>query len=264
VKIKLISLITLSVLPLFIAQQPVGLSDIIRNSALTLSRPLLQVSQFASTHLTHSIEQVQQHLHLWEDNQALKQEVSELKAQVEELSHNERENIRLKKLLVLRQKLAKLVTMSNVLSRDITSWRDWLVLDKGKKNAVTKNMAVMTLEGLVGRVLSAAGHSSRVMLITDVQSRVGVRVRETRDTGIVMGKGGPILTLKYIDRYAEIEEGQFVETSGLGGLYPSGLLVGRITKVWMEKDGLYKAASVQPTANFSKLEEVAIVRSKKQ
>lgn len=260
-KLKLLPFIALSLLPVFIARQPAGFSELIRNSALTVTRPLLCLSQLTSTSLAESASRIQAYFRVWQENQDLKRQLWHLQGQVNELSGQSRENERLQALLELRATHLGPVIVSRVISRDVTSWMEWLVIDKGTRDGIQKGMAVLTQDGLVGRVLSAAVRSARIMLITDAQSRVSARIRETRDTGVVEGMGGPVLKLKYIDREAECAAGQTVETSGLGGIYPKGLVIGQIVSVEVDKNGLYQSATVKPAAHFSKLEEVACVQS---
>ena len=184
-----------------------------------------------------------------------------MQAQIAVLSQQARENERLKTLLKFKKEIHSPVIACRVLSREMTSWREWLAIDKGSDEGVVKNMAVVTPQGLVGRVLSSAIHSSRVMLITDSQSRVSVRIRETRDAGIVEGNGSGMLTLRLVDLGVELKSGQTLETAGLGGIYPKGVTVGTVVTVWTENNGLYQAASIKPSADFSKLEELACLNS---
>lgn len=196
-----------------------------------------------------------------QDNQNLKQQVLLMRRQVQELQREKLENDRLQTMLKLKEQQKSQTIVCRIMSRDIASWREWLALDKGTEDGVVKNMAVITPDGLVGRVLSSASHSARVMLITDAQSRVSVRIQDTRDTGIVEGSGGPTLTLRLVDLGAELKVGQVLESSGLGGIYPKGIIVGDVTEVWTEKNGLFQGATVRPRAAMSKLEEVACVRT---
>ena len=257
--VRLLSIITLSALPVFIAKQPVGLSETLRTTAIQVTEPVMKIAHDTSDKTYQFIESIKGMMSAHEENESLKQEVSRLEVEIANLKQEGRENERLRSLLSLKKTYEGHLIPAQVIARDITHWREWLAIDKGTQNNVKKDMAVMSETGLIGRILSAGAYSSRVMLITDPQSRVSIRIRETRDAGLLEGDGSTNLTLKYMDVHADLKPGQVIETSGLGGIYPKGLLVGRVIKVWIEKNGLYQGALVEPYADFSKLEDVVCV-----
>jgi rod shape-determining protein MreC len=119
---------------------------------------------------------------------------------------------------------------------------------------------VVSAEGLVGKVIEVAPRLSRVLLIIDPSSGVGGVIQSSRSTGIVEGTAGGGCVMKYLPRRVEISPGETVVTSGLGGVYPPGLLIGTVTASREEKDGTYQNADLEPVARFDRLEWVMVLR----
>jgi rod shape-determining protein MreC len=125
------------------------------------------------------------------------------------------------------------------------------------------NLTVLTTDGLVGRIHSVSLTRSQVVLIGDPNCKVGALVQnETHDTGVI-GSGGPfdnsLVELSYLSRGANLKPGQNVVTSGLGGIFPAGLPIGKIVDSRAVEYGLYTEARVKLTANLSGLEEVWVL-----
>jgi rod shape-determining protein MreC len=120
-------------------------------------------------------------------------------------------------------------------------------------------MAVVSAEGLVGRVIEAGPISSRVILLLDPQSRASILFQDSRDDGMAEGDGSPWLRVTHIHRESQVKVGERVLSSGLGQIYPKGIPVGTVEMVGTEKSGLELFATVKPYVNFSKLEEVLCI-----
>jgi len=112
---------------------------------------------------------------------------------------------------------------------------------------------------VVGRVIEVTPFASRVLLIADARSAVGVLVQDSRDAAVVEGRGTERLHLKYLSRAARVETGDLLVTSGLGGVFPRGLVVGRIITVVREEGALLQEAEVEPAARLGRLEELLIL-----
>jgi rod shape-determining protein MreC len=122
-------------------------------------------------------------------------------------------------------------------------------------------LSVVTPDGLVGRVVEVTGHSAVVRLIIDRASRVPVIVSRSRARAILEGENSGTCQLKYLDRTADVLEGDVLITSGLAGVYPRGVEVGYITQVIKNSHGLYQYAKVLPQAPLSRLEDVLILKT---
>src|SRR5574337_611278 len=121
-------------------------------------------------------------------------------------------------------------------------------------------MAVVTPEGLVGRVVDVTPLASRVQLITDPESAVGVLVQRSRAIGVAAGSQGGAIQIKYLPLTADVADGDRIITSGMGGVFPKGLPVGRVARSSRPANGaLFQLIEAQPYADFSRLEEVMVL-----
>ncbi len=190
------------------------------------------------------------------------------------LSALREENNRLQEALLTEGRLAKLRTwqlqvpyasqVAQVYARGPSSWFNTVLINKGEKDGVTKDMAVATSEGVVGRVIEVSSGMAKVLLITDSNSAVDVIVQPSRAQGILEGKIDEICILKYVQKSDEVQSGDKVITSGLGGIFPKGLVVGTVTKVDRKRPGIFQYVEVTPTVDLSKLEEVLVLREEAQ
>src|SRR3990170_2874918 len=196
----------------------------------------------------------------------LRVENARLRAQVDVLSREAaalREQAfaagRLERLLALREQVTYRSVAARVITRDPSRWFTTLTVDQGGRDGVARNSPVVTPDGVVGRVIEVTATASRVLLIADSRSALGVLIQRSRDAGVVEGRGSGTLHLKYLSRAAVVKRGDMVVTSGLGGVFPRGLVVGRITSVTREEGALLQEAEVEPAAALDRLEEVLIL-----
>lgn len=137
-----------------------------------------------------------------------------------------------------------------------------LTLDRGSADGVARMMPVVVAEGVVGRIHSALEHSSEVLVMTDRNSSIAVRVERTRARGNVRGLGKPdAAKLDYALRTEDMIEGDNLVTSGTDGVYPRGLPVGRATRLTRSANGLFQEAAVIPAVDVTRVEEVFVVTS---
>ena len=150
--------------------------------------------------------------------------------------------------------------LASVVGSDAISWSKMITINKGSNDGLKKNMAVVSNEGLVGHIIQTVPYYSKVLLITDVRSAVDALDQEKRTRGVVIGKGSDICEMKYIPQDADIRVGQSVISSGLGGVFPKGLLIGKVSKVEETNKGLFKNVVVTPSVKISFLEEVFVLK----
>lgn len=195
-------------------------------------------------------------------SQALEQEVERLKSEIIELNEYKAESQRLAGLLHYKQVMAQRYDLlaASVIGRP-GNWFGIVILNRGTEDGVQKDMAVLTPEGLVGRVISVSASTCEVLLITDPRSGVGSLIQDSRAPGIVQGTVGStgVIQMTHIPNNAPAEAGQAVVTSGSGSVYPKGIPVGEIAGVRNEPSGLFLNAEIRPYANLNNLEEVFIV-----
>lgn len=197
----------------------------------------------------------------------LKQENRKLKEQLyqtilEQKSYYElmEENKRLKGLLNLKEKNKEVVTIAKVTRTGSNKFLKTIWIDKGSEQGIKTGMPAITLNGLAGKVIFTSSNSSEVLLLTDPNFSVSVRVERTRSEGIVSGTGTNLCILKYIPLEEDIMVGDRLITSGTDGIFPEGIKVGVVRKIERKK-GFFQNIEVIPYQPDSKIEEVAIIKS---
>jgi rod shape-determining protein MreC len=168
------------------------------------------------------------------------------------------ENQRLKKLLDFVETDPRKVLPALVVAEDAGSWARTIIIDKGLRHGVREGEPVVVAEGVVGRVIKVAANSSRVLLVTDASSAIASLVQRTRTRGVVRGNGRE-LSLEFALRNELVEEDDLVVTSGMGGVFPKGLVVGRVAAVQRNEFGLFQQIELAPVVDFSRLEEVLVL-----
>ncbi len=193
------------------------------------------------------------------ENVRLRQQVEALSQEMSRLREQALAAQRLERLLQFRGQTPYRTAAARVIGRDPTRWFDTLVVDRGGRDGIRRNAPVVTTDGVVGRVIEVTPTTSRVLLIADSRSAVGVLVQQSREVGVVEGRGGMMLRLKYLSRTALVQVSDLVITSGLGGVFPRGLVVGRVVKVVKEEGALQQEAEVTPTVPLDRVEEVLVL-----
>lgn len=150
---------------------------------------------------------------------------------------------------------------AEVIDRQPDNWFRSIVINRGSRDGVKKDMAVVTPEGLVGRITRVSATTSTVMIITDRDSGIGGRNQVTRDAGVMTGLGNGNLEIKFFSPNAQLALDDDIVTSGLGSVYPKGIKIGDIVSLRSDNNGLSKYAVVKPSVNFQSLEYVMVVTS---
>ncbi|HSW64808.1 MAG TPA: rod shape-determining protein MreC [Dissulfurispiraceae bacterium] len=194
-----------------------------------------------------------------EENRKLKSDVVRLL--IEQQVHQEvlNENRRLRELLSLKQSTRDRLLFVNVIGRGYDRMVTSIVIDKGERDGVEKDMALVTPRGLVGKVTAVRGSFSDVLLLRDPSFSAAVRLQQSRQEGIISGAGGRLLTLKYIAPEEPVPVGEAVVTSGLDGIFPEGIPVGTIATVSRGGGGFFQAIEVLPFQDDAKVEEAALM-----
>lgn len=209
---------------------------------------------------------------VWDDYIHLvnvRQENKELKLRARRLAF---ENSLLVEKLKFYRRLDKLLTFpmldttrfeaARVIGRDTTDRVKLITINKGEKNGVGKDMPVVTHRGLVGRVISSSWGAAKVLLITDVRSAIDGIMQKSRDSVVIVGANSPLLEAKYLAVGADVKDGDRVISSGLGGVFPKGLVIGELTNVRIQRDSLFLSARLEPMADLNKLEEVLVLKGR--
>lgn len=148
---------------------------------------------------------------------------------------------------------------ARVVARSVNEWQSAVTIDKGLSDGVKENMAVVDGSGLVGRTASLSGHAAKVLLITDRRCVVGVKTVQGEEFGIIEGAGVSGIPIRYLDRTAKIEEGDDVVTSGLGGVFPADIFIGKVSSVVRPKLSIEKMVIIEPKVDLARLNQVLVI-----
>ncbi|MCF8054079.1 MAG: rod shape-determining protein MreC [Deltaproteobacteria bacterium] len=193
------------------------------------------------------------------ENERLQRENSEFKNQIVLAREKEKELQRLQRLLALKELRGREYTGARVIARTITPTARTITIDKGIKAGVDNGMPVISVEGLVGRVIETSWHSSQVLLITDFRSNVDVVLQDSRTTGVVQGISPQKCRIKYVSLEDSVIEGELVLSSGLDRVFPKGLVLGSVATVERQDSALSLRVVLRPAVDFSKLEEIIVL-----
>ena len=196
---------------------------------------------------------------LQRENVALKRELKELKVKLNMYREADLANQRLRALLNFKTSIATPLLPAEVVAFDPSGWFQTILIDKGSNDGLVRDMAVVSADGLAGRVIGVSQHHAKVLLILDVNSAVDGLVQRSRARGVLVGLDHDRCLLKYVQRNEDVQVGDQVITSGMGGVFPKGLLLGKVREVVRGNSGLFQSVEVEPAVNFSRLEEVMVV-----
>lgn len=202
---------------------------------------------------------------LREENALLREQYNQLQSQFSEFREVRAENLRLQSLL--DYKISRIenydLVVAQVIARNPENWYQTIVVNRGANDGIECDMPAVNATGLVGRVVAATPNTAEILLLLSNDAAVGSRIFETRlTTGVVVGTGdSDTLQMIHLPHDMEIEPGQTVISSGLGDIYPKSLPIGVVREIKMDPNGLTKQAVVTPFVDFSRLEEIMIIRN---
>lgn len=221
-------------------------------------------------YITGIIGNVDGLLNTYEENKTLKARLSEYASIQAELTEVKLENDEFREIIDKKEDLSDFESIhATVISRNPDQWEEKIILDKGKKQGVQQNMAVVTSRGLIGKVVLVTAETSTVELLSTENRgfRVSAVVRggesgKESAFGLIEGfdRGRNELIMKRIDANFELKVGEKVVSSGLGGIFPKGLLIGEVTEVSTDDYGLTKLAYIRPAAQLTMLDHVIIAK----
>ena len=236
----------------------------VQNALYSVMSPVFNVGEKAVT-------PVRKFAHTVKNANSYELEIEELKKQVNALKIENRsreeyitENRRLKELLALKDGMVNSRTITaRVISYEPNSWYDTVMINKGENAGIAKDNAVITGLGVVGKVTQVGKNWAKVSTLINISDSVGVKLARTGDIGVV--SGDTVLAenkqakLEYMSNDKKLINGDILITSGLGGIYPSDLSVGKVTEIHSDSAGNLEYAVVEPSVDFSSLYEVLVI-----
>lgn len=230
------------------------------------ARALLEIAAPVQKVITRPVFFVRE---TWQAYVALVDVEAENRALREQLARLEEEKLQFREALVLGGQLQRIAQMrrefevpllpSRVVGQDASQWSSALLLDRGRAADVRSGMPVMVEQGLIGLVSATTPHAARAMLILDRRSAVDAMVQRSRARGLVRGLGTGELEFVFMVRGDDVQVGDEVISSGVGGVYPKGLRVGSVTAVRAERSELLHTAVLRPAVDFGRLEQVFVM-----
>ena len=199
---------------------------------------------------------------LKQENEELKQKNSELEQSLRELENIKTQNETLKEYLDLTEKYGEYKTIPGyVINKDISNYSKTIIINIGKKDGVTENMTVIGDKGLVGHIISVTDSTAKVQTIIDTSSSVSSSMSTTKDSIVCKGTLEDSQSLKamYIPTDSNIIQGDSIETSGLGGIYPKGIHIGTVQRVINTQNLTDRYAIVETAVDFDKLDTVLVI-----
>lgn len=198
-----------------------------------------------------------------EENRQLQETIRQLSLQQKQMEEMRQENIRLRQLLSVNE-LSPIETVgARVVARTPDFLSNLLYINQGQGDGIVVNSPVMSGLGIVGRVVLVSNQNSQVQLITNPDASVGAMLERTRLPGVLRGSGNSLLEMNYISATEQVETGDMVVTSGLDGVYPKGLPVGRVAES-SKGNSLFLMIKVEPSADLIHLEEVSVMKGKQE
>jgi len=194
-----------------------------------------------------------------EENKNLKKKIDDLKAQLILYQEGYLEAERLRNLLALKDDYNFKFVTACVIGREQVALSKTVVINKGTAHGLNAGMPVLAGSGLVGRVIDVSWHAAKILLLIDESSNIDAIVQRNRTQGIIRGAGSQGYVLKYISKTQDVEEGDVIISSGIGGVFPKGMMIGQISHVDQQEAGLFFKINVAPSVDFSKLEEVLVL-----
>lgn len=252
----------------FLSLLILGLMALALGGFLTpITRVLMTPVLGAQTYLATRFQALRTMLNAPQDVVELRRQNADLQNQIAEL---EAEIIDLEQQLTQTRVLSALVDFArvhpensymgaSVIGRDPNPLMSYVIINRGSDSGLRRGMPVVTHQGLVGRIVAVTAGAARVQIITDPASSVNVRLDPSGAQAVLNGNVKGEIELNMISKEATVQAGDLVLTSGLGGNYPSNILIGQVAAVRSRETDLFQTGSVQPLVDFTRLEIVLVI-----
>ncbi len=206
------------------------------------------------------VDILQDSLRLREENKRLVQQLQENEALLNKSREAMATNASLRKLLEFKNSLTNQSSIAaTIIGKDPSAMFRSVIIDQGSNSGLTKGDPVVNSEGIVGQVFAITPNYAKVLLAIAPSSAIDVLLQKSRVRGILKGDGTLTYRLEYILKTAEVEEGDHVITAGYGGIFPTGLPVGIVSKIIKKPRGMFHEIEVTPSVDYQKLEHLLVL-----
>jgi rod shape-determining protein MreC len=259
-----IALGLVGILTLVVLNLPQHTASQIKLAIGSLFLPLFGLSKSSHQVVHQAGNAVTSRAELERQNDTLRTTNQQLELRAMQLDAVLRENDQLRQILGSRQRqMAWKGKLGSVIARDPANWWQTITIDLGSRDGLRTDLAVMTPAGLVGRVSSVSLASSQVMLIGNPNCKVAASIDQTHENGVIIGASGAfdntLVSLSFLSSNSSLKPGQTVTTSGLGGIFPKGILIGQVAEDSHQVELGYMEARVKLAVNLSTLDEVWVI-----
>ena len=193
------------------------------------------------------------------ENENLKKSLNQFVAKSNQWHEIDLANARLRNLLNFQKAPTNKVVAAEVIGKDPSGWFKTIIIDKGKSDGLKKGLSVVLPAGIVGQVIETTSHYSKVMLVIDRNSAVDALVQRSRARGIIKGESADQCRFEFVLRKHDVQINDTVIASGLDGVYPKGLQIGRIADISQRNSDIFYEITVAPFVDYEKLEEVLVI-----
>jgi rod shape-determining protein MreC len=238
-----------------------SISKEVKNFFYSISTPVQKTFNRAIRQIKASWEFLNSLQEVSKKSVRLEEKIQELMAQNTKLKELEKENDFLRSYLKLPAISAYPIDLANVIGRDFQGTEKYILIDKGRLAGIEKNMPVVAFGNiLVGKIVEVFDNFAKVLLVTSVNSKTPALIQESRAEGLIEGKQENTLSLDLIPKDIKVEKDQTVITSGAEGIFPKGLLIGKISLVESLEKEIFQKITVESVIKIGELERVFIIK----
>ena len=256
----ILSFLSIVIMTVWLLEGPAGPLHTLRAGSMILATPFQYIGSIIGVPFNAAGNAVENFTTKTEDLDALRTKNEELQARLIQMEEARQENERLLALFKMVNAYSLEACGARIISRTTDSWNRTITIDKGRLDGLEVGMPVLSADGLIGQIETVGLFTSTVRLITDPRSGVAVILQQTaRAEGILMGSHEGLLYLTFISPDVSVALGDAVITSGAGGTYPKGLVIGYVASITQDPSNVYQIIVVTPIQNVTAFEEVAVV-----
>ena len=235
------------------------------NAPHKLALEVIGTAQYYMTRISGGVKNSWQNytalIDVREENVRLREELRKHKAINNEYREAVAINVRLAKLLEMKEPIQTPTLTAEIIGVDPSQWFKTVIINRGSSDGIKDGMPAVTSEGVVGQVTNTSPHFAKILLATDPNSALDGLIQETRVRGVVKG-GGAGFHMEYVLKNNEVTKGDRIVTSGIGDIFPKGIPIGTVSKVEKSGRGMFQEIEIEPAADFSQLEYLLIVMKK--
>ena len=216
-------------------------------------------SSYIGSFKSEYLDILQDTLRLREENKRLVRQLQENETTLNKSREALATNASLRKLLEFKNGIAQPVIAATIIGKDPSAWFRSVIINQGSNSGIIKGNPVVNSDGIVGQVFTISPNYAKVLLAIAPSSAIDVLLQKSRVRGILKGTGTLTYRLEYILKTAEVEEGDHVVTAGYGGVFPTGLPVGVVSKIIKKPRGMFHEIEVTPAVDYQTLENILII-----